>query len=155
MSNHTRTFVQRVAADIDRVWEFFSVPANLAAVTPPGMNFRVSDGDAARQVHEGMHLAITVTPLLLIPVSWTMEIVKVEAPCCFEDRQLDGPYESWYHRHLFREIDGGTELTDIIEYRLPMGFFGELADTLFVARQLDGMFAERRRRVGDIFGLMA
>lgn len=155
MTLHTRTFIQRVPADIGRVWDFFSVPGNLALVTPPEMNFRVSGGDAGQRVHEGMRLGITVTPVFMIPVSWTMEIVKVEAPFRFEDRQIDGPYDYWHHRHLFREIEGGTEMTDIIDYRLPMGPLGELADWLYVGQLLEGMFEARRRRVGEIFGVMS
>lgn len=39
----------------------------------------------------------------------------------FEDRQIQGPFAKWVHRHEFEPDGTGTRLTDRIEYQLPGG----------------------------------
>ena len=62
----------------------------------------------------------------------------------FQDRQVSGPFSSWQHTH--RVIDRGTASTleDEIEFRLPMGWLGNLARPLVEAK-LDRMFRFRHR----------
>lgn len=155
MSLHTKRWVQKIPATIDDVWAFFSVPANLNRITPPDMRFRITSGNGDREIHEGMVLTYTLVPLLMLPVAWRGEITKVSRPDGFEDRQVAGPYEAWLHRHLFRVIEGGVEMTDIVSYSLPLGPFGDLADALFVGNRLDEVFEYRRREIERIFGRMA
>ena len=155
MSLHTKTWVQKLPVSIGEAWDFFSIPANLGRITPPEMMFRVTAGSGETAIHEGMILSYILYPFMMIPVQWTTEIVRVSKPDFFEDRQLQGPYELWHHRHEFRAIDGGVEMTDIVEYRLPMDAFGDLVDSLIVGRRLDEVFEYRRRRTGEILGRMA
>ncbi|NTU93279.1 MAG: SRPBCC family protein [Chlorobiaceae bacterium] len=154
MSLHTRTWTQRIPVTIGEAWDFFSVPDNLSKITPPEMFFRITNASAAQPIREGMIITYTLYPFMLIPVSWATEITKVAKPEFFEDRQLEGPYEEWRHRHLFREIEHGVEMTDIVDYRLPLGAFGELVESLIVGRRLDEVFAYRRRRIAEILGSM-
>jgi ligand-binding SRPBCC domain-containing protein len=45
---------------------------------------------------------------------------------------------------LLREVDGGTELTDIVEYKAPFGILGRIANALVIRRQIISMFAYRQ-----------
>ncbi len=154
MSLHTKTWVQKLPVSIDEAWDFFSIPSNLARITPPEMMFRVTEGSSEKPIHEGMILTYILYPFMMIPVQWTTEIMRVSKPDFFEDRQLEGPYEQWHHRHEFQAIEGGVQMTDIVEYRLPMEGFGDLVDSLIVGRRLDEVFEYRRRRTGEILGRM-
>jgi len=154
MSLHTKSWVQRIPVTIEEAWTFFSMPENLSRITPPEMMFRITGGEGARPIHEGMVINYTLYPFMMIPVNWATEITRVSKPDFFEDRQLQGPYEEWRHRHLFRAIEGGVEMTDVVEYRLPLGEFGELVESLIVGRRLDEVFGYRRRRIGEILGRM-
>jgi ligand-binding SRPBCC domain-containing protein len=154
MSTHTKSWIQNIPVTIDEAWDFFSKPGNLGRITPPEMMFRVTGGSGGEVIREGMIITYTLYPFMMIPVSWTTEITKVSKPDLFEDRQLVGPYEVWHHRHEFRAIDGGVEMTDTVEYRLPLEQFGDLIDTLIVGRRLDEVFDYRRRRIGEILGRM-
>jgi len=154
MSLHSRTWVQKIPVSIEEAWDFFSMPENLSKITPPEMFFRITNGIEGLPIREGMVITYTLYPFMLIPVDWATEITRVSKPFLFEDRQLRGPYEEWRHRHLFREIEGGVEVTDIVEYRLPLGGFGELVDTLIVGRRLEEVFAYRRRRIGELLGVL-
>lgn len=154
MSLHIKKWVQKLPVSIDEAWDFFSIPSNLARITPPEMMFRVTEGSGEKPIHEGMILTYILYPFMMIPVQWTTEIMRVSKPDFFEDRQLEGPYEHWHHRHEFRAIEGGVEMTDTVGYRLPMDGFGDLVDTLIVGRRLDEVFEYRRRRTGEILGRM-
>lgn len=153
MSLQKRSWVQRIPVTPEEAWEFFSLPDNLARITPPEMFFRITSG-GGQPIREGMVLNYTLYPFMLLPVEWATEITKVSKPDFFEDRQLRGPYEVWRHRHLFRAIADGVEMTDLVDYQLPLGFFGDLVDGLIVGRRLDEVFAYRRRRIGEILGTM-
>lgn len=155
MNLHTKTWVQRLPVPIEEAWDFFSQPGNLARITPPEMMLKAEGGNAGTAIFEGMKLNFVLYPFMMIPVRWTTEIKKVSKPDFFEDWQLSGPYEQWHHRHLFREIEGGTEMTDIVEYALPFDLFGEVVEALIVGRRLDEVFEYRRCRVAEILGEMA
>lgn len=62
----------------------------------------------------------------------------------FTDIQLQGPFASWEHKHLF-EPDGANAsiLEDRIEYALPLGFAGRLLGGRKVRRILRRAFAYR------------
>lgn len=154
MSQHRRVWVQRMPVTVEEAWDFFSMPDNLAKITPPEMFFRITNGVRGQSIREGMIITYTLYPFMLIPVNWATEITKVSKPEFFEDRQMEGPYEEWHHRHLFRAIDGGVEMTDIVEYQLPLGPFGDLVESLIVGRRLDEVFAYRRKRIAEILGTM-
>jgi ligand-binding SRPBCC domain-containing protein len=154
MSDHIRSWVQKIPVTIEAAWAFFSAPANLSKITPPEMMFRITNDIGDRTIHEGMVITYTLYPFMMIPVEWATEITKVSAPDFFEDRQMAGPYEEWRHRHSFRAVEGGVEMTDTVSYRLPFGEFGELVESLIVGRRLEEVFAYRRRRITEILGRM-
>jgi len=93
-------------------------------------------------------------PFMMLPVRWETEIAKVSQPDYFVDIQKSGPYEYWHHRHTFREIVGGVEMTDFLQYSLPMGYFGELVNTLIVSLRLEEVFNYRKKRIEELFGNM-
>jgi ligand-binding SRPBCC domain-containing protein len=43
-------------------------------------------------------------------------------------------------------------MTDIVHYRLPLGFLGDIAHAIFVKKQLQHIFTYRTERVEAIFG---
>lgn len=66
--------------------------------------------------------------------------------------QVKGPYATWNHVHEFAEAEGGTRITDKVEYRLPLGIFGALAHGVFVRKMLDDLFEFRHRAIAEILG---
>lgn len=152
MERTTLTYRQCIPVTVNEAWDFFSSPANLSRITPPEMMFRITGGTRGERIYEGMLVTYTLYPFMLLPVRWETEITKVEKPFLFEDTQKSGPYESWRHRHEFREIPGGVEMTDRVSYVMPFGAFGDLVNTLIVSRRLDEVFAYRRERIEEIFG---
>ncbi len=83
---------------------------------------------------------------------WVTEITHVNEGDYFVDEQRFGPYALWHHKHFLHTIDGGTEMEDIIDYKLPLGILGQLAHPIFVKRQLQQIFSHREQKLIELFG---
>jgi ligand-binding SRPBCC domain-containing protein len=68
------------------------------------------------------------------------------------DEQRVGPYRLWHHEHHFLPTDGGVEMRDRVTYSIEFGPVGEAAHSIWVKRQLDGVFEFRKGKVQEIFG---
>ncbi|HEX2608086.1 MAG TPA: SRPBCC family protein [Flavisolibacter sp.] len=148
---HRLKSIQKIPADTATTWEFFSNPRNLLNITPPFLNLKVTNeifGDAA---YAGQVITYTVKPLLGIPLFWMTEIVHVDPLRMFVDEQRRGPYKLWHHQHHFKAIEGGTEMTDIVHYQLPMGVLGNLVHAPLVKGKLHDIFRFRFEKVNEVF----
>lgn len=85
-----------------------------------------------------------------VPLGWTSQIEVWEPGREFVDRQLRGPYGLWHHRHRFSEAAAGTVIEDEVHYAAPFGVLGELAQPLFVKRDLRRIFDYRQQAVREI-----
>jgi hypothetical protein len=88
-----------------------------------------------------------------VRVRWQSLISEYEPLRAFTDEQLKGPYAFWHHTHTFTESDGGTHLHDEIQYALPLGPIGKIAQKLIVRRQLEEIFNHRARVIEHIFSV--
>jgi ligand-binding SRPBCC domain-containing protein len=80
------------------------------------------------------------------------EITTVADHTYFIDEQRFGPYTLWHHQHHFKAIEGGVEMTDIVHYRLPLWILGDIANSIFVQSQLQGIFDHRFFATEQKFG---
>lgn len=144
--------VQYLPIEVDEAWQFFSSAANLSKITPEDMGFKILTRLDGSPVHAGMRIDYIVRPVLRIPMRWTTEITRVEAPVRFTDKQLRGPYSLWEHTHTFEPVPGGVKMTDEVRYALPLGWLGVLAHWLFVKKRLDVIFRFREATLVRYFG---
>ncbi len=149
---HTLTAIQRIPAPIDKVWALFSNPANLQAITPASLKFTVLSENQGDTVFAGQVIDYKVSPLLNIPLFWRTEIVDVGDRKFFIDEQRKGPYSIWHHEHYFKEIEGGVEMIDKVEYKNPFGFIGRIANDLLVKRKLQKIFVFRYHKIEELLG---
>lgn len=141
MSTHRLVATQVVPRPLDEVFPFFATPDNLGRITPPSMGFEFLTDD--REMRSGLLIDYKLRPLPGIPVSWRTRIDDYDPPNGFVDVQLRGPYARWEHRHTFRAVEGGTLVTDEIEYAVPFGPLGDLVNRLVVRRELEHIFGYR------------
>ncbi|MGY8798718.1 MAG: SRPBCC family protein [Longimicrobiales bacterium] len=149
MRHHRLERAQVVAGELADVFAFFRDPSNLEAITPPWLRFEVRSSTSVR-VRQGT----TITYGLrwqIFPLTWKSRIAEYEEGRLFADEMLSGPYERWYHRHLFSEVSGGVKVTDIVEYRLPFGPLGRLVHFATVRGQLEAIFDYRRDAIARLF----
>jgi ligand-binding SRPBCC domain-containing protein len=152
MAAQTLKTVQKIPVSLDKAWDFFSDPVNLQVITPPGMGFRILSKHHGDKMYAGQIIEYKVKPLAGMPVYWMTEITQVKDCEYFIDEQRFGPYQLWHHQHHFKKIEGGVEMTDIIHYKIPFGFIGRIANSLFVKKKLAGIFSFRKRKVEELFG---
>ncbi len=135
-------------ADTDRF------PINVASIpgksSPPRADNVENHGS---HIYPGQLIEYRLRPLPGFWVYWMTEITHVREGLYFVDEQRRGPYSLWHHQHHFRPIPGGVEMTDLVHYEIPFGFIGKWANTLFVRRQLEGIFRYRFEVVEKMFGV--
>jgi len=143
---------QFIPVTLEEAWDFFSHPKNLAVMTPAYLNLKFTNELYGNEMYSGQVMTYNVRPILGIPMFWMTEITHVVPKKFFVDEQRFGPYSLWHHQHHFKEVDGGVEMTDLIHYKAPLGFLGDIANSLFIGKQLEGIFAFRKKKVEELFG---
>ena len=144
--------VQTIPITLQQAWDFFSRPGNLKDITPAQMGFVIKSKHHGERMYAGQIIEYTVKPLLGIPLYWMTEITHVDEGKYFVDEQRFGPYSLWHHQHHFREITGGVEMTDIVHYKIPYRFLGDIANTFLVQQQLKKIFDFRYRMIEEKYG---
>ena len=103
-------------------------------------------------MHAGQIIRYNITVFPLVRILWETEISEVDELNSFTDIQRKGPYAHWSHRHIFKDAaGGGTEMIDELEYAIPLGPLGKLAHSVFVERDVKGIFAYRSHVLEYIF----
>jgi hypothetical protein len=139
-----------VPRPLDEVFPFFSDARNLELLTPSWLKFHVLT--IPDKIATGVHIQYRLA-WHGIPLRWTTEITRWNPPHDFEDIQLSGPYKLWRHTHRFESRNGGTQMTDMVEYDLPFGPLGRIAHAVQVRRNVEAIFDYRYDRIQEIFGV--
>ena len=143
---------QNIPISLDEAWDFLSNPRNLKELTPDYMSFDILSG-ADKPMFAGQIIQYIVTPILGIKTKWVSEITHLVHKEYFVDIQLYGPYALWHHKHFLKEIDGGVEFEDIIDYKVPLGILGQLVHPFLVKPKLEEIFAYRQKKLVELFGV--
>jgi len=149
MVDHKLHYSLQLPRPRGEVFSFFADAANLARITPPELDFTILT-PLPIDVKKGAEISYRLQ-LFGVSFNWTSAITEWCPPDLFVDEQLKGPYQSWIHRHSFRdEADGSSVMDDEITFRLPVAPLGELAYPL-VRAELERIFSYRQERVRAIF----
>ncbi len=135
-------------APIEKVFAFHDRPEAIVDLTPPwaGMTL-IQPATNGLQIGSKVILKVSMGPF---SKTWVAEHVEYELNRMFADTQREGPFSHWYHRHLFESSpDNSTLMTDHIEYKLPLGFLGDLFGHALVENQLRKTFDYRHRIVAE------
>ena len=143
--------IQLIPTDLNTAWNFFSNPNKLAEITPGNLGFKVISTFQGDKIYSGQIIEYKVSPVLGIPLYWMTEITHMEDKKYFVDEQRFGPYSLWHHQHHFKETNDGVEMTDIVHYKLPLWILGDIANSLFVQKQLKDIFDYRYKKVEEMF----
>ena len=135
----------------DKVYRWHEEPSALQRLTPEDdavdviKAAKLGDGNQA-------HLRI---PLLgcCFYVNWTAELENVQPGREFSDRQIDGPFKMWKHKHLFLADDSrGCLMRDEIEFVMPGGKLIHSAFSPLVVNKLRQVFGYRHQILINEFG---
>lgn len=133
-----------IAAPPRIVYAFHERPDALLSITPPWERVAVVGEVPPIEVGNQVILQTKIGPF---PVKWVAEYVEVEPGRLFADRQLQGPFAFWLHRHLFQDDGaGGTILIDSVRYQPPLGILGRTLGEGFIKKKLNAMFEYRHKQ---------
>lgn len=153
MKIYTLRSTQKLPISVGEAWKFLSDPKNLKTITPDYMGFNILSG-ADRPMFAGQIIQYIVTPVLGIKTKWVTEITHVKEDHYFVDEQRFGPYALWHHKHFIKAIDGGVEMEDVIDYKLPFGFLGQLVHPFLVKPKLKEIFDYRKEKLESLYGTL-
>ena len=142
---------QKLPISLETAWTFLSNPKNLKTITPDYMSFDILSG-AEKPMFAGQMIQYIVTPIFGIKTKWVTEITHVKELEYFVDEQRFGPYALWHHKHFIKKIDCGVEMEDIIDYKIPFGFLGQMVHPFLVKPKLEEIFSYRRKKLIELYG---
>jgi len=163
---------QWVPFPVDVVFGFFANPNNLPLLTPEPLKMRIDElklveappgpeidsSQLARTeiaAGAGTEMKLSFQPARYVPtrVTWVARITEFVWFDHFCDEQARGPFAFFRHRHgvqaRTQQGRAGTELTDDVEFELPLGLIGRLGGGV-VRRQMEQMFRIRQERLPGI-----
>jgi ligand-binding SRPBCC domain-containing protein len=117
----------RVRAPLAAVAEFHRQSASMPAITPPPMIVRVHAAPTTLKSGDRMDFTLWAGPL---PIRWLAQI-EAASEAGFTDRQVQGPFAHWSHRHCFVSVTASvTDVVDEIEADLKRHIFWGLVGWL-------------------------
>ncbi len=136
---------------IAEAFRVFEDPYNLARITPPWLNFRVTSKERVA-MRKGAEIDYVIR-WMGIPMRWRTLITQYDPPDHFVDEEVKGPYALWRHEHTFEAVPEGTRVRDRVDYALPFGVLGRAAHALTVGAQLVKIFEYRQMKLDELFGV--
>lgn len=128
-----------VSAAVAHAWH--ARPGAFERLMPPWQRMRLIRRQGGLEPGAELEIELGVGPLTL---RWLARHLENEPGRRFVDDQVEGPFASWRHEHLFEDqAGGGCRLSDRIVYRLPAGLLGRLVAGGKVARDLERTFRYR------------
>lgn len=144
---------QNLPISTAEAWDFLSNPKNLKVITPDYMGFNILT-EENKSMYAGQIIQYIVTPIAGIKTKWVTEITHVKEGEYFVDEQRFGPYSLWHHKHFIKEIKGGVQMEDIVDYKLPLGVLGQMVYPFLVKPKLREIFEYRKSKLTEMFGTL-
>ncbi|SFH88513.1 SRPBCC family protein [Halpernia frigidisoli] len=148
---YTLTSEQILPISLETAWEFFSTPKNLDKITPAEMNFNITN-DPPDKTYPGQIITYKIGILPGIKSNWVTEITQLKEKEFFVDEQRFGPYAMWHHEHHFEKIsESETLMRDLLNFKMPLGAFGDLVAGKLVLNKVKFIFESRFKILEDYF----
>ncbi|OWP75592.1 SRPBCC family protein [Flavobacterium oreochromis] len=140
---YTLTSKQILPISLEEAWCFFTLPKNLDKITPKEMQFSITN-NPGETTYAGQIITYKIGIFPLFKNNWITEITHLHYQKFFVDEQRFGPYAMWHHEHHFEStVEGHVLMTDIVNFKLPMGMLGDLLTGFWVAKKVRFIFESR------------
>lgn len=132
----------QIPASAAQVFAWHERPDALQKLIPPGDPVRVLEHKGG--IEDGARVVLRVGPFPF-SIKWVAVHKDYVVGRQFRDVQVKGPFAFWEHTHtVVPDGDNACTLIDHVEYDLPLGLLGRIADPL-IRRKLNAMFDWRHR----------
>jgi len=143
---------QQLNVTLQEAWNFFSSPYHLNDITPDFFHVTIIS-KVPEKIYGGLMLHYQMKAVFGIPMNWLSEISHCDEPKRFVYEQRVGPFKFWSHEVCLTETPGGIMLEDIMFYAMPLGWLGQLFNTLLIDHKLERIFDTRRDYLDSQWGL--
>ena len=79
----------------------------------------------------------------------TSKITEFEPYDYFVDEMVSGAFRGFKHEHIFEEQEGQTLMTDVFDYKSPLGILGKIADTMFLESYMRRLLEKRNETIKE------
>ena len=77
------------------------------------------------------------------------KVTEFDYPNSFADEMVRGNFKSFKREHIFEIKGDKTVMTDIFDYKSPLGFLGKLADMFFLKKYMTKFLSTRNTILKD------
>ena len=122
-----------------QVFDYVSDLRRLPTFLPE--NFQLAVKRAPPRIRLGSEYEYTLARGGFKNLVWMVRINAFEQDKLFSELQVMGVFDFWQNIYRFEDHgEGLTKLTSTVEYNMPFGLLGRLADDLLVRRDLQRIF---------------
>ena len=137
-----------IAAPIETVFDFHTDTDNLGLISPPWMKSKLirESGEG-----EGKMLELQVMQYNIFPSKWIVKIEEFDRPFRITDLMISGPMKYFRHSRTFSQPCASlTQMVDHLEYEVPFGAIGKIADKISIKKMMEQMFEYRHQKTKEI-----
>jgi ligand-binding SRPBCC domain-containing protein len=145
---------QTLNMTIQDAWSFFSSPYHLNDITPDFFHVTITS-KVPEKIYAGLMISYQMKAVFGIPMNWLSEVSHCNEPKRFVYEQRIGPFKFWSHEVCLTEQHNGILLEDIMFYAMPLGWLGQLINTVLIADKLERIFDTRHTYLQSKFGMTA
>ena len=132
------------------VFDYLTDPSQLPTLLDPLIDVKVLTPDVPLKRGNEVHFMMSRYGL---SQSIRFRIEDILRGSRLTYRQSEGVFASWTHTLKFEDHgDNGTLVTDLVDYRVPLGLFGHLADDLLLKRDMNRLLQKRLEKAKAHFG---
>lgn len=131
------------------VFDYLTDPKNLPGLLRPSVDVQVVTPEIALKRGNEVHFMMSRFGL---SQNIRFRIEDVLRGSRLSYRQSEGVFSMWNHTMKFDDHgDNGTLVTDLVDYQVPMGLFGHLADDLILKSDMTRLLSKRLQRAKEYF----
>src|SRR5690349_9955468 len=129
---------------LEELFAYHEAPGALDRLLPPRIKTNVLQSPQSLKVGERAEIKLHAAPGVNIRI--LAEHFEYDPPRLFADRQIEGPFAKWVHRHRFQPLaDGRSRLIDDVEFQVSKFRLLDRIAEWKGKRELKSMFAYRHR----------
>lgn len=140
---------QLIPAPRFEVFDYLSNPENLPFLLKPTVEVQVMSTDVAIKRGSELHFMMT---RMGFSQSVRLRIEDSLRGSRLTYRQVEGLFSVWTHTMKFEEHgEDATLVADLVDYQLPLGLLGFVADDLIVKRDMSKLLEARLQKAKEHF----
>lgn len=141
------SFSEVIPAPRPHVFECLTDVRRLPELLAPDIDARIVH--APEELKRGAEASLELTRFGFAQATrWRIEDVLRGSRLTF--RQVEGIFKTWTHTLRFTDEDGGTRVSERIEYRVPGGLLGYLADDFVINKDMERILRLRLTRAAEL-----